>query len=222
MQKRTIEILKNFSTINSKILFVEGNELRIINEIKSNIGVAVLPDTFTKEFGMYDLNEFLGVYSLFDEPKLSYSNDYLEISEKSNNNKVKYKYSPTTIIKNVYGVDMDAKLGDELVTFKCSKNSIDTLKKASGVLALEDIQITSEGVTILNTESNGLGNEFTIDTTNFNIIDEDGLEADTKVIMLSDLSLISDSYEVTICENIAKFKADNGDIVYYVTYKDID
>ena len=61
LSKDTVEVLKNFSTINQCILVKEGNKLRTISTMKNILAEADVSEVFPSEFGIYDLNEFLGV-----------------------------------------------------------------------------------------------------------------------------------------------------------------
>ena len=59
LNQNTIETLKNFAGINTNILIKEGNELSTISTMRNIFAKAKISDEFTKEFGIYDLNQFL-------------------------------------------------------------------------------------------------------------------------------------------------------------------
>lgn len=219
LKARTIEILKFFSEVNKKMLFVEGNNLAVASIEGSIIATAVLPDTITKEFALYDVSEFLGVYSLFEEANVEFKDDYISMSSDTSKNRAKYYYSTKHGIKNVYDIDVDSKKGEELAKFTLEKYVLDTAKKACSVLSLSDFQVTTSGVKLLNTESNGMGNEFDLEVKDFEVTNENGLEAEDIVLFFKDMQFIPDTYYVTIYENLAYFKSLNGDVAYYVTYK---
>ena len=61
----TREVLKNYSTINANLLVTSGNQIATMSQMKNIVSKATLPDTFEKEFAIYDLNEFLSAMSLF-------------------------------------------------------------------------------------------------------------------------------------------------------------
>ena len=52
----TLSLLKNFSTINTSILFKQGNRLRTISVMKNILAEATVPEEFPKDFGIYDLS----------------------------------------------------------------------------------------------------------------------------------------------------------------------
>ena len=61
LTENTLQILKNFSAINSNIVINEGYTLQTIAEAKNLLAKAEVVENFPKGFGIYDLSEFLGV-----------------------------------------------------------------------------------------------------------------------------------------------------------------
>jgi hypothetical protein len=82
LSDKTISLLKNFSSINQSILFKEGNKLRTISVMKNILAEATVSEDFSKDFGVYDLNQFLNGLSLYNNPELDFRNDgYVVIKE---------------------------------------------------------------------------------------------------------------------------------------------
>ena len=63
----TLNVLKNFSTINPGIAFNAGNVLRTISAGKTVLAKATLKEEFPEEFCINDLPQFLSVYSLYKD-----------------------------------------------------------------------------------------------------------------------------------------------------------
>ena len=81
LRNKKLEVLKNFSNINQNILIEEGNVVRTISTMKNILGSATVDESFPNEFGIYDLNEFLGVMSLASDAELEFETDkYLTIN----------------------------------------------------------------------------------------------------------------------------------------------
>ena len=59
LSDKTVNLLKNFSNINQSILFKEGSKLRTISVMKNILAEAEVNESFPKDFGIYDLNQFL-------------------------------------------------------------------------------------------------------------------------------------------------------------------
>ena len=74
------QVMKNLSTINLSLYVFPGNKLKTVSENKTVIAEVELQDSFSKEFGIYDLNQFLGVVSLFDNPDLEFDTTHLVIN----------------------------------------------------------------------------------------------------------------------------------------------
>ena len=84
LSDKTINLLKNFSSINQSILIKEGNSIRTISVMKNILAEAKVPEEFPKDFGIYDLNQFLNaVSSLHVNPELDFSNNEYLLIRKS-------------------------------------------------------------------------------------------------------------------------------------------
>ena len=68
MSTKTLNLLKNYASINTNILVKPGNQSSTISPVKNVMSVANVEEDFDTEFGIWDLNKFLGVVSLFDKP----------------------------------------------------------------------------------------------------------------------------------------------------------
>ena len=58
---------KNFSEINQNLLVKEGNTLSTISVMKNILADAEVSESFPKECGIYDLNDFLAKVSVHDD-----------------------------------------------------------------------------------------------------------------------------------------------------------
>ena len=75
LSDKTLSVLKNFSSINQSILFKSGNKLRTISVMKNILAEATITEEFPKDFGIYDLNQFLNGLGLHQNPELVFKND---------------------------------------------------------------------------------------------------------------------------------------------------
>ena len=55
----TRDVLKNFSTINQNLMVKSGNTINTMSAMKNIVAKATIPDSFSDEFAIYDLNELL-------------------------------------------------------------------------------------------------------------------------------------------------------------------
>ena len=93
----TLMVLKNFAGINNSILVKKGSKLRTMSVAKNILAEADITEDFPREFGIYDLNQFLNGLSLHQDPNLDFSEDtYLTIRE--GKRRVKYFYADPQVI----------------------------------------------------------------------------------------------------------------------------
>ena len=140
LSDKTISVLKNFSSINQSILFKEGNKLRTISVMKNILAEATVSEDFSKDFGIYDLNQFLNGLSLHSSPELDFANDgYVVIRE--GRSRSKYFFADPNVI--VTPPDKAITLPSEDVCFELSTDQLDKLLKAAAVYQLPDISAVS-------------------------------------------------------------------------------
>ena len=142
LSEQTLDVLKNFSTINSSIVFREGSTVRTISNAENILAKFTGEEVFPTDFAIYDLSQFLGGISLFNDPQLEFtSNDFVSI--RGGRTSAKYYFSDPEITlksapeKNVQfpGADIQFNLtGDDLIA----------LQKASAVYGLPDLTFQSE------------------------------------------------------------------------------
>ena len=131
----TLNLLKNFSTINQSILFKEGNNLRTISVMKNILAEATINEEIPKDFGIYDLNQFLNGLSLHQKPDLDFENTgYVVIKE--GRSRSKYFFADPNVI--VTPPDKDITLPTEDVCFELTTQQLDKLLKAAAVYQLPD------------------------------------------------------------------------------------
>ena len=74
LSEDTLHFLKNFASINPNIVVESGHTIKTIAESKTVLAAAQVEEEFPVDFGIYDLNEFLSVLSLVDNPNLKFEN----------------------------------------------------------------------------------------------------------------------------------------------------
>ena len=124
----TLSLLKNFSSINQSILFKEGSKLRTISVMKNILAEATINEEFARDFGIYDLNQFLNGLSLHQKPELDFANDgYVVIKE--GRSRSKYFFADPSVI--VTPPDKEISLPSEDVCFELTTTVLEKLLKAS-------------------------------------------------------------------------------------------
>ena len=207
MQKETIEVLKNAASINQGILIIKGNQIRTMAVMNNVFLTANVPDTFDRDFAIYDLNEFLSTLSLFDKPEVAYKDDHILIA--MNKSKIKYFYSAPSVVVSPPR-DKKIEITGEF-SFKLPEVILGQLIKAASIMKLDTVEITKGGLRAFN-KKNG-GNQYDV-----KIEEVTGDLAESKLLTIELLKLLPRDYTVVIGDRAAKFNSIDGDLEYIITY----
>ena len=210
LSDKTISLLKNFSSINQSILFKEGNKLRTISVMKNILAEATVSEDFSKDFGVYDLNQFLNGLSLYNNPELDFRNDgYVVIKE--GRSRSKYFFADPNVI--VSPPDKDISLPSEDVCFEVSTDQLDKLLKASSIYQSPDLSaIRQNGVIKLDVldKKNYTANNYSV------IVGETDSEFCFN-FKVENIKILPGTYEVVVSHKLLSlFTAKNSDLTYYI------
>ena len=162
LSDKTLTVLKNFAGINNSILVKQGNSLRTMSVAKNILAEATIDEEFSRQFGVYDLNQFLNGLSLHQDPDLDFSEEsYLTIRE--GKRRVKYFYADPNVI--ISPPDKEITLPTEDVKFQLESTSLEKLLKAAAVYQLPDLSAVGEaGVVklVVRDKKNDTSNEYSI------------------------------------------------------------
>ena len=208
----TQEILKNFSEINTNILIKPGSELNTISTMKNILAKATINENFDREFGIYDLNEFLSVVSSLDKPELTLNEKHMTISTEGSRSKVKYFYSdPSVIVSPTKDVNMP----EADVTFSLSESNLVQLQKMAAILKAPDLALvgTKDGDVVLKVcdKKNDTSNKFDI------VVGENATANYTFYFKVENLKMMSGDYDVAVSsKSIAHFTNTKLPIQYWI------
>ena len=208
----SMNVLKNFASINSNIVISPGNNITTISEAKNVLAQAKVSEEFSQGFGIYDLNEFLNVVGLVDGPRLRFENEYVLVGDASGRAQIKYYFSDTEMLTTPSKL---ITMPSTDVSFSLDQGTLNNLKRAASVLGHSQLVIEpSEGavklsvVDIENSTSNGYA------------IDVDGEYEEEKfkfVLNITNLKMIAGDYNVSISSKlISEFKSTDNDLTYWV------
>jgi len=210
LSDKTVNILKNFSSINQSILFKEGNKLRTISVMKNILAEAEIDEDIPRDFGIYDLNQFLNGLNLHSSPDLDFDNEgYVVIKE--GRSRSKYFFADKNVI--VTPPDKDITLPSEDVTFDLDTQQLDKLLKAAAVYQVPDLSVVGEnGVVkvVVRDKKNDTSNNFQI------VVGETTSEFFFN-FKVENIKIIPGTYEVAVSQKLlAKFTNKNYDLTYYI------
>ena len=142
LSKNTLDVLKNFSTINSSIVFRKGSTVRTISNAENILAKYTGEELFPTDFAIYDLSQFLGGISLFNDPQLEFtSNDFVSI--RGGRTSAKYYFSdPEITLKSAPEKNVQFPGAD--LQFNLTSDDLTALQKASALYGLPDLTFQSE------------------------------------------------------------------------------
>ena len=139
---QTLEVLKNFSEINTNILVKPGSELSTISTMKNILAKATITESFDKQFAIYDLSELLGIVSAFDKPDLDMTNEkYMTVNSEGSKSKAKYFFSDESV---VVAPQKDVVMPDAEVSFELKNDILSKLMKMSAIMKLPDLSLVGK------------------------------------------------------------------------------
>ena len=210
LSDNTLGILKNFAGINNSILVKEGNQLRTISVMKNILAEAEIPEDFPRQFGIYDLNQFLNGLSLHSDPNLDFSEpSYLTISE--GRRKVKYFFADPQVI--IAPPEKEITLPTEDVCFQLESITLEKLLKAAAVYQLPDLCAVGEYGTIklvVHDKKNDTSNEFAI------VVGETDRNFSFN-FKIENIKIIPGAYDVVISSKLlSRFVNNKLNLTYYI------
>ena len=210
LSDKTLALLKNFSSINQSILFKEGNQLRTISVMKNILAEATVTEEFSKDFGIYDLNQFLNTVSLYQNPDLDFSNDGYVLVKEGKSRSKHFFADPNVIVSPP---DKEINLPSEDVCFELTTEQLDKVLKAASINQVPDLSAIGEaGVIKL------VARDKKNDTSHAH--EEIVGETDTNFVFnfkVENIKILRGSYEVVVSQKLlSRFKSKNHDLTYYI------
>ena len=206
----TLTLLKNFSNINQSILFKQGKSLRTISVMKNILAEATINEELPKDFGIYDLTQFLNGLSLHNNPELDFQNDKFVII-KEGRSRSRYFFADPNVI--VTPPDKGIELPTEDVSFELKTEQLDKLLKAASVYQLPDLSAIGEnGVVklVVRDKKNDTSNDYAV------VVGE-AVGNFVFNFKVENIKVIPGSYDVVVSsKNLSKLTCREHDLTYYI------
>ena len=210
LSDKTLSFLKNFSTINQSINFKQGSSLRTISVMKNILAEVTIDEELPKDFGIYDLGQFLNGLSLHNNPELNFEADnYVVIKEgRSRSN---YFFADPSVI--VTPPEKEINLPSEDVSFELSTDQLDKLLKAAAIYQLPDLCVVGgAGVVkiMVRDKKNDTSNDFSV------IVGETNEDFSFN-FKVENIKILPGTYEVVVSkELLSRFTSKNYDLRYWI------
>ena len=210
LSDKTLTILKNFAGVNNSILVKKGNQLRTISVAKNILAEAEIEEDFPREFGIYDLNQFLNGLSLHQDPDLDFENDsYLNIRE--GKRRAKYFFADPQVI--ISPPEKEITLPSEDVHFQLESQSLDKLLKAAAVYQLPDFSVIGEASVVklvVRDKKNDTSNSYSV------VVGETDKEF-TFNFKVENIKIIPGSYDVVVSSKLlSQFTNSQYNLKYFI------
>jgi len=213
LSENTLNVLKNFSGINQNMMIRTGNTIKTISEARTVLATAHVSEEFPIDFGIYDLNEFIGVLSLVDTPRLAFKDEYVIVNDSTGRSKVKYFFSSEDTLTTP---QKDLNMPETNVKFTLTNDTMNKIKRAASTLGHSEVSISGQdGVLSLSVvdSQNMTSNAFSID------VDGD-FEKDSVfnfILSINNLKILPGDYEVAISSKlISQFSHTSLDVKYWI------
>lgn len=214
MKFETMEIVKNFGSINANLIFRKGDVLRTISEQSNVLARAVLDDTIPRDFGIYDVHQFISAYSLVENGNVDFHDNSLTFTNGSSS--INYFYSNIEMLKEP--PENDPKMPEADVKFILTQEILNQLRRASAALGHKSVVIE---------ENDGSVSLSIVDpknaTSNIYSVDVQGEFVETDLpgrlsINIENLKLLPGDYEVEVSsKKVSKFQHTEKELTYWVS-----
>ena len=210
LSESTLSLLKNFSTINQSLLFKQGSRLRTISVMKNILAEVTIEEEFPKDFGIYDLGQFLNGLSLHNNPELDFANDN-HVVIKEGRMRSQYFFADANVI--ITPPEKEMTLPSEDVSFELRTEQLDKLLKAAAIYQLPDLSVIGgAGVVklVVRDKKNDTSNDFSI------VVGETD-KVFSFNFKVENIKILPGTYNVVVSSKLlSRFTCKNHDLVYYI------
>lgn len=209
----TLGLLKNFASINTNIIFKQGDVVSTISNAKNIFAKATIKETIPNEFAIYDLNSLLAMLTLMENQDVAFGDKSLIVT--SDKGKFEYFYSNPEIVTGAPTNEIEHV---DVYKFKLMAEDVQMIMKAAAITGAPTISVTNQNQNVVlsvsdrknDTASNfkkALGTAF----DNFDVF-----------IAVENLKVVPDAYEVAVAKTpsgkakFLHFKHESRQLQYWV------
>lgn len=206
ISQNTLDVLKNFSSINTNFMVRQGNVLATKATAGTVFARATVAEDFPREFGIYDLNSFLALVSLMDDTDIVFNEDSLTIG--NDDGEFHYYYADTNIIV-APPAGQSIPVDDVVFNFKLSRKQLDMILRAAAITSAPAVSIVSEEGKVRLV----VGDPETPNSNAFRLTVGECDRNFTAQMKCEQLKMVVNDYNVSVCgNNVVYFE--NSDATY--------
>ena len=179
--------------------------------MKNILAEATITEELPKDFGIYDLGQFLNGMGLHQSPELDFEGDDSYVVIKEGKMRSKYFFADPTVI--VTPPEKPITLPSEDVSFDLSTDQLDKLLKAAAIYQLPDLAVVGgDGVVKV------LVRDKKIDTSNdLSIVVGETDSVFSFNFKVENIKILPGTYDVVVSQKLlSRFTSKNHDLTYYI------
>ena len=212
LSEQTIEVLKNFSTINQSLFFRKGKILTTVAPTMTILATAEVAETFPFDFAIYDLNKFLAKLSLYCDCTLKFETDRVIFTSIDGRRSDYIKFVSPKVIKSP--PDKKLELNDPVCEFILSQEDLQWQRKSAGISGSQHLIFKG----VANTGKIYLqSTDMKDDSSDLSSTEIANTKIDFLcVIKVENWKMLDGSYRVKLKNGISKFEHTERPLEYYV------
>ena len=208
ISNETIQVLKNFASINTNILVRKGKSISTISTAKNIFAKASVSEDFPVEVPIYDLNSLLALLTLMENQNVEFGDKSLTISK--DGGKFEYFYSNPSVI--VAAPDKSIEL-DNHFQFKLTAEDVQMIIKAAAITSAPTISVSCKHQQVVLT----IGDKKNDTANTYKKKLGPGIEDFECHIAVENFKIIPDAYSVTVSKKkFFHFKHETKSLEYYI------
>jgi len=210
LSDNTLAVLKNFASINSGVVLSAGKTQKTISPEKSILVEATIDDDIPTQFGIYDLNQFLGNLTTLRNPELTFNKDTVTLDD----GELSFDYRACSANLIITPPDKELVLKSVDVKFSLPNETLQKLIKVATMNGLPNLSVVGKNGSLLlkiHERANDTSNSGTIK------IGEYAGQDFTASFKTDNLKLLPNDYNVEIQKGaFAKFENASNTLKYFI------
>ena len=221
LSETTIEILKNFSTINQGLIVKKGSVIKTLSPNETIKAEALIDEHFDIDFAVYDLTKTLALLSMNkDNPQIDLNSDHIAFYGAGGNGKIRQRYSSPNLISGYNKLDRNINITDFDVTIELSEEMHKWIFSVAAILKCPNIVVVGEagqGVRIFAQDVKGA----IVDDASV-LVDgtvKDAFKANSfkAVFKIENFKILPGAYKIEISsKGISRFCHKNKPVLYWI------
>lgn len=209
LSELTIEILKNFATLNQGLRFRKGSELTTITPGKTVLANARVVESFPSDFALYDLNKFLAKLSLYKDCELEFKSDRILFKSADGRRNDYIKLSSDKVVAVP---DKKLTIDSPEHEFDLSQEDLNWQRRSAGISGSEHMIFRGDGKKIYLQSTSMKDDSSDMSSTEIGKTNK----TFAYVIRLEHWKMLDGNYTVKLVKGLSKFENKDKPVEYYI------